>query len=127
MFFACAGPHRAQADALEIETQAKIRLADEYDAAQERGEVASGSVRTDIVPNGNDVASRPSTAADVGLSRKQVHEARQVRDAEAAEPGILRHWLDVMINVGEEPTRAELSALQFVGLLLDPHLGLWGQ
>ncbi len=31
--------HRAQADALEIEAMAKRRLADEYDAAQERGEV----------------------------------------------------------------------------------------
>ena len=29
----------AQADALEIEAQAKRRLASEYDAAQERGEV----------------------------------------------------------------------------------------
>ena len=34
--------YRAQADALEIEAQAKRRLADEYDAAQERGEVATG-------------------------------------------------------------------------------------
>lgn len=31
--------YRAQADALEIESLAKRRLADEYDAAQERGEV----------------------------------------------------------------------------------------
>ena len=32
--------HKAQADALEIEAQAQCRLADEYDAAQQRGEVA---------------------------------------------------------------------------------------
>src|SRR5690606_37396050 len=31
--------YRAQADAALIEARAKIRLADEYDAAQERGEV----------------------------------------------------------------------------------------
>ena len=37
-----AATHRAQADALEIEALAKRRLADEYDAAQERGEVATG-------------------------------------------------------------------------------------
>jgi len=36
-----AAAHRAQADALTIEAQAKRRLADEYDAAQDRGEVAS--------------------------------------------------------------------------------------
>lgn len=32
-----AAAHRAQADAVEIEAQANRRLADEYDAAQERG------------------------------------------------------------------------------------------
>jgi hypothetical protein len=56
--------------------QAKRRLADEYDAAQERGEVAKGSIRTDIVGEHNDV--RPATAADLGLTRKAIHEARQV-------------------------------------------------
>jgi hypothetical protein len=34
------GAKRAQADALLIESEAKRRLADEYDAAQERGEIA---------------------------------------------------------------------------------------
>lgn len=33
-----AAAHRAQADVLEIESIAKRRLADEYDAAQDRGE-----------------------------------------------------------------------------------------
>lgn len=35
-----AAVYRAQADALLIEARAKVRLADEYDAAQERGEAA---------------------------------------------------------------------------------------
>lgn len=62
---------------------ANRRIADEYDAAQERGEVA--------------VQGKPSateglaTAADVGLTYKDVHEARQIRDAEEADPGIVRH------------------------------------
>ena len=34
-----AAAFRAQADALEIEALAKRRLADEYDAPQERGEL----------------------------------------------------------------------------------------
>src|SRR5215211_564663 len=38
--------HRAQADALEIEAGAKRRLADEYDAAQGRGEVATVGKRS---------------------------------------------------------------------------------
>jgi hypothetical protein len=39
--FCFAAAHRTQADALEIEAGAKRRLADEYDAAQERGEIAN--------------------------------------------------------------------------------------
>ena len=64
-----------------------MRLAEEYDAAQDRGEVASGSVRTDIVADHNDV--RPATAADLGIRRDEIHEARQFRDAERADPGII--------------------------------------
>ena len=62
-----------------IEAKAKRRLADEYDAAQERGEVAKNGGN-----RGNQFASVPqentATAADIGLSRKDVHEARIIRD-----------------------------------------------
>jgi hypothetical protein len=101
-----AAAHRVQADALEIEAAAKRRLADEYDAAQGRGEVATGSVRTDIVVSANDV--RPATAADLGLRRDQIHEARQIRDAEVADPGIVRRTLDDKLERGEEPTRSSV-------------------
>lgn len=99
--------HRAQADALEIEAAAKRKLADEYDAAQDRGEVASGSVRTDIVPDENDV-ERPATAAEIGISRKDIHEARQIRDAEEVSPGIVKAAIEEAIEAGEEPTRAKV-------------------
>jgi hypothetical protein len=68
---------------LEIEAQAKRRLADEYDAAQARGEVQSpGQPRKSNIPDGN-----ITLAGDLGLSTKQIHEARQIRDAENTEPG----------------------------------------
>ena len=101
-----AAAHRAQAHALEIEARAKRRLADEYDVAQDRGEVATGSVRTDIVDPANDV--RPATAADLGLRRDQIHDARLIRDAETAEPGLVRRTLDDRLERGEEPTRSAL-------------------
>jgi len=42
--------HQLLGDALEIESAAKIRLADEYDAEQERGELAKrGQKRADVV------------------------------------------------------------------------------
>lgn len=94
--------HRAQADALEIEAMAKRRLADEYDAAQERGEVGQQTGRPKIVPDGNDIPS----AADLGLSRKDIHEARQIRDAEAVQPGIVSRTIMERLHAGHEPTKA---------------------
>lgn len=103
-----AAAHRAQADALEIEAQANRRLADEYDGAQARGEVAKhGGDRSSKVPVGN-VAP---TAAEIGLSRKQIFEARRIRDAIAQDPGIVRQALDELIEEGSEPTRAALRRL----------------
>lgn len=93
--------HRSQAHALAIRARAEMRLAEEYDAAQDRGEVRGANERT---------ASRPEavSAADVGLSHKEVHEARKLRDAEKAEPGIVQRTIDEMIEQGEEPTSAAL-------------------
>lgn len=60
----------------EIEAAAMRRLADEYDAAQERGEVAGAKDGS----RGRSIGERPATAAEIGLDRKDIHEARQVRD-----------------------------------------------
>jgi hypothetical protein len=77
-----AKAHRAQADALEIEAMAKRRLADEYDAAQERGEVGKRGDFGGVTSRGEDTP----TAAEVGLTHKDIHEARQIRDAEETDP-----------------------------------------
>jgi len=70
---------------------AKHRLADEYDAAQGRGEVkANGGDRTVPLPS----------SEDIGLSRKAIHQARAVRDAEAADPGVVRRTLDTLLARG---------------------------
>jgi len=95
--------HRAQAHALEIEAQAKHRLADEYDAAQERGEVAKAGGDKSKLPEGNF-----ATVSDLGLSHKDIHEARIIRDAEKADPGIVRRVLDEKLEAREEPTKAAL-------------------
>lgn len=50
-------------------------------AAQERGEVSKGGGRPDCVEDRNAV---PATAADLGLRRDEIHDARKLRDAEAA-------------------------------------------
>lgn len=102
-----AAIRKAQADALIIETRAQCRLADEYDAAQERGEVKSPGNKSgkSNVPDQNNTP----TVTDIGLTRKQIHEARQVRDAEKAKPGAIRHALDQQLEAGKEPTRADVK------------------
>lgn len=94
--------HRSQAHALAIRARAEMRLAEEYDAAQDRGEVA-GHGRSKVE------ADNVTTAADLGLRRDEIHEARKLRDAEQADPGAIRRALDGMIERGEEPTRAALK------------------
>jgi hypothetical protein len=67
-----ATAHRAQADALEIEAAAKRRLADEYDAAQERGEVRTRAHNQHASSGTEEAVS----VADIGLTHKDIHEAR---------------------------------------------------
>lgn len=70
--------HRAQAQALEIEAGAKRRLADEYDAAQDRGDAQKvGGDRKSIISKQNNAPK----VSDLGLTRKQIHEAREIRDS----------------------------------------------
>jgi hypothetical protein len=101
--------HRSEADTMEIEAGAKRRLADAYDAAQARGEVATrqnnpGSARH--VPNKN----MPVTAADIGLTRKEIHEARVIRDAEARDLAIRQFFVDPPPPVAASPHPAVQKA-----------------
>ena len=115
--------YRAQADALEIESLAKRRLADEYDAAQERGEVRSHGERR---------VSAVETVGftEIGLTGKDIHEARLIRDAEQADPGIIRRTLDAALEAGHEPTRAAIKREITPApkpRVADDSLWLWGR
>ncbi|WP_430501928.1 hypothetical protein, partial [Escherichia coli] len=78
--------------------------AEEYDAEKAAGNVASG--RPKSLDGGE---TFQPTAKDIGLRHDEIHEARKLRDAEQAEPGLIRRSLDAMIERGEEPTRAALK------------------
>ena len=117
--------HRSQAHALAIRARAEMRLAEEYDAAQERGEVA-GHGRSKVEPD------NVTTAADLGLRRDEIHDARKLRDAERAEPGVVQRTINSMIERGEEPTRAtlkrEIMARPEPKKVMNPKaLWLWGR
>lgn len=102
--------HAAQADATSIRARAEVLLAQEYDAAQARGQIAvrggNGNNQFGNVASGD---NSPATAADLGLRRDEIHEARKLRDAEEAQPGIIERTLQNMVERGEEPTRAALK------------------
>jgi hypothetical protein len=51
----------------------------------------------------------PATVEDIGLTYKDIHDARQIRGAEEERPGIVRETLDRLIEAGEEPTRAAVK------------------
>jgi hypothetical protein len=63
----------------------KQRLADEYGAAQERGEINSAGN-----PNSSKTEELPGVSGIDGLTHKDIHEARLIRDAEAASSPIQR-------------------------------------
>jgi hypothetical protein len=99
-----AAARQVQGDALLIEAEAKRRLADEFDAAQDRGEVAGprdGKL-------GRSGGERPATAAEIGVTRKQIHEARILRDAEKIEPGFAASIVTSRLAAGEEASRSTL-------------------
>lgn len=96
--------HQLQGDALLIETRAKMRLADEWDGAQERGEAAKQGRKSNI-SDGN-----VFTLEQVGLTAKEIHEARKLRDAETKSPGIAAAAIAARLAQGLEPTKASLSA-----------------
>jgi hypothetical protein len=98
-----AAVHRAQADALLVEARAKMRLADEYDGAQERGEMAKPGKPVNVLDGNN-----KATTAEANISRKEIHEARALRDAEKASPGKAERVVKEIAARGEEPTRAKV-------------------
>lgn len=94
--------HRSQAHALAIRARAEMRLAEEYDAAQQDDE-ARRPGRPKSAPDGANFVTRE----DVG-GKKALEEARRLRDAEAADPGVIQRTINDMVERGEEPTSAGL-------------------
>ncbi len=67
---------------MAIRARAEMRLAEEYDAAQDRGEVA-GHGRSKVE------ADNVTTAADIGLRRDETHDACKLLDAEREDAGLI--------------------------------------
>jgi N6-adenosine-specific RNA methylase IME4 len=95
-----------QGDALLIECRAKVKIADEWDAAQAAGQAATGGRPK---KGGKTVSDANGfTAEQAGLTRHEIFEARRLRDAEAKAPGIAERAIAARLAQGFEPTRAAL-------------------
>jgi len=109
---------KLQGDALLIEARARIRIADEWDAAQARGEISRGGrpAGTEAQDGDQGEAEKPVsagngfTARDTGLSRKEISEARKLRDAEKRAPGLAERAIAARLAQGLAPTKANLRA-----------------
>ena len=94
-----------QIDALDIRVRAECRIADEYDAAQERGEVQKqGGDRKSKINLSNEKVD--PTVNDIGLTYTQVHAARQLRDVEKLKPGKLREAWQAQLKARDRLTLA---------------------
>lgn len=103
--------YRSQANALEIEAEAKRRFADAYDLAQSNGEVGkvgdnfgNQNTRDRCISEG-----KTPTQKDIGVTSIDVYRARKIRDIEAAHPGITGEVAQSLVDSGLEPTKAEVS------------------
>lgn len=94
---------RMQADALKIESLCYVAMADAVDEAQAKGELSRGG-RPEKVQG-----SDRFTLEDVGLDKRRLHEARQIRNAERAEPGFIDRVVEARVESGLEPSRAALK------------------
>ena len=97
--------YRSQAQCVIIEGEAQARLADEYDLAQEKGEVAKAGQ-----PKKSNVAGHDNTlkTADLGLTRDQIYQARKVRDVLREDPTAIEDKVNALVEQGLEPTKAAI-------------------
>ncbi len=94
---------RMQADALKIESLCYVAMADAVDDAQAKGKLSRGG-RPETVQD----ADRFSLE-DVGIDKRRLHEARQIRNAELANPGFIDRVVEQRLEEGFEPSRASLK------------------
>ena len=96
--------NETHADCLRIIVRAEMRMADEIDAGQDRGEVArAGGDRDSIV---RDLDNRTeSRLEDLGVSRQRLSEWRDTRDAGSE---VVEQAIEEALSEGRPPTKADI-------------------
>ncbi|WP_416065399.1 hypothetical protein ACK9YZ_01235 [Rhizobium sp. ZK1] len=94
---------RMQAEALKIESLCYVAMADAVDSAQAKGEISRGG-RPKTVSQENGF-----TLEEIGIDRRQLHSARQLRNAVRADPELIDRVVEARLAEGLEPTRTALK------------------
>ncbi|WP_199201636.1 hypothetical protein [Mesorhizobium sp. L-2-11] len=82
---------------------ARDKAAMVYDMAKRAGRLAAArNAYDELIP------AIHRAQADALISRKAIHEARIIRDAEVVKPGVVRATVDEALAAGKEPTKAKV-------------------
>lgn len=99
--------NETQADCLSIIKRAELRMADEIDAAQQRGEVARADAHgRGIQSSVRGADTRPATYEELGLTRQRVAEWRELRDAGER---VIDEAIQAALDEGRAPTNADVQ------------------
>ncbi|AWM07726.2 DNA N-6-adenine-methyltransferase [Bradyrhizobium symbiodeficiens] len=90
------------ADCLRIITRAEIRMADEIDAGQERGEIATADRHLASVRSPD---TAPLTLNEINVSRQRLSEWRETRDAGEV---VVNDAIKEALAAGRAPTKADI-------------------
>ncbi|MCO5153362.1 MULTISPECIES: hypothetical protein [unclassified Shinella] len=94
---------RMQAEALKIESACDIAMADAVDEAQAKGQISLRGGRPETVQS-----SDRFTLEDVGIDKRRLHDARNLRNKVLSEPDYVDRIVEARLAQGLEPTRASL-------------------
>ena len=99
--------NETQADCLSIIKRAELRMADEIDAAQQRGEVARADAHgRGIQSSVRGADTRPATYEELGLTRQRVAEWRELRDAGEF---VIDDAIQAALEEGRAPTNGDVQ------------------
>ena len=99
--------NETQADCLSMIKRAELRMADEIDAAQQRGEVARADAHgRGIQSSVRGADTRPATYEELGLTRQRVAEWRELRDAGES---VIDDAIQAALDEGRAPTNADVQ------------------
>ena len=100
--------HETHADCLRIITRAEMRMADEVDQGQERGEIAAEGQHGD---------KAPQSLGSLGLNDRRVADWRKTRDAGA---GVVEEAIGEALGKDKAPTRADIMRAVTKSQQIDP-------